>query len=575
MARKKSSAPRKNSSNQSLKKELRGTKMSTNRQICNVEKFESVVRMMDQVLSIKQKISTACHDNLLSLFIDPYTFKEQYKNYSNSILNAWETQALFHDIVGDYQRAIQDRFKNVSFIVQSPKGWKYETYRRSVKKNGIVLHATGEIKPGTFQIQSKKTDLTKIAKYLLSCKIGIFDIAQVENDELRNKMQFLSSNKNNIWQRLLTLVAQKQNRILEKVSCAHYTTGTHRRHPRESNSKIIYDANNTEYKYWLKIRVGNEKTKQANGKKAQTFEYLPLLFNKSRLHPNSILLDQEWRLKTNGNKIHACLTFESSKPEFKATKHVVGVDANTKHNLLADSDGRVFDYNRLWLDRMLALFAKMDQIQKVDLNHRQKSRLAKWVRANEGMLKFRIHEIMNVWEAAGVTDIVLEDLSLVRDATLIRHQDFEIKFSRLSRLLRLSNLKDFIGSQAEKRGIRVHVTYAAYSSQECPSCHHVSRNNRQTQEVFSCEDCGFTAPADNVAGMNLKHRIVSDVLKPILHEFDVFGRASPKKKMTRSQLKSILTSQLKAGPLTDLHGPALSNKLPEFTSDLQKPCPSL
>jgi putative transposase len=43
-----------------------------------------------------------------------------------------------------------------------------------------------------------------------------------------------------------------------------------------------------------------------------------------------------------------------------------------------------------------------------------------------------------------------------------------------------------------------------YTSQTCPCCGHVSRDNRQTQAKFECVDCGFAEHADLVGAINIK-----------------------------------------------------------------------
>jgi putative transposase len=43
-----------------------------------------------------------------------------------------------------------------------------------------------------------------------------------------------------------------------------------------------------------------------------------------------------------------------------------------------------------------------------------------------------------------------------------------------------------------------------YTSQTCPCCGHVSRDNRQTQAKFECVDCGFAENADVVGAINIK-----------------------------------------------------------------------
>jgi len=42
-----------------------------------------------------------------------------------------------------------------------------------------------------------------------------------------------------------------------------------------------------------------------------------------------------------------------------------------------------------------------------------------------------------------------------------------------------------------------------YTSQTCPSCHHVSRENRKSQSAFTCTECGFKANADLVGALNV------------------------------------------------------------------------
>lgn len=43
-----------------------------------------------------------------------------------------------------------------------------------------------------------------------------------------------------------------------------------------------------------------------------------------------------------------------------------------------------------------------------------------------------------------------------------------------------------------------------YTSQTCPCCRHVSRNNRQTQAKFECVECGYANNADVVGAINLR-----------------------------------------------------------------------
>jgi transposase len=125
---------------------------------------------------------------------------------------------------------------------------------------------------------------------------------------------------------------------------------------------------------------------------------------------------------------------------------------------------------------------------------------------------------------------------------MIRHPVLDNqKYSRILRLMRLSATKDWLLSIAEKRGMRVHTTNAAYTSQECPSCHHVDRKNRPSQAVFHCVECSFQGDADQVAGTNIAQRS-KEPLRSRLHAVDRYGRCSPKV-IQRSVLKTLLLAQ--------------------------------
>ncbi len=43
-----------------------------------------------------------------------------------------------------------------------------------------------------------------------------------------------------------------------------------------------------------------------------------------------------------------------------------------------------------------------------------------------------------------------------------------------------------------------------HTSQECPVCHFVSPDNRKSQAVFRCVNCGYTENADLVSAINIK-----------------------------------------------------------------------
>ena len=62
------------------------------------------------------------------------------------------------------------------------------------------------------------------------------------------------------------------------------------------------------------------------------------------------------------------------------------------------------------------------------------------------------------------------------------------------------------------RGGDVLAVPAHNTSRKCPSCHHISADNRKTQAIFKCVACGLTENADVVGAINVLargHRVLA------------------------------------------------------------------
>jgi putative transposase len=148
-----------------------------------------------------------------------------------------------------------------------------------------------------------------------------------------------------------------------------------------------------------------------------------------------------------------------------------------------------------------------------------------------------IHKLIAYLESQNITDIVVENLLLSGKFGI--NEEFGIKYSRLSKLLHLSSVKDLLKQQAEKHGIRVHITPSQYTSMTCPKCGHISHDNRKTQEDFKCIQCSYESNADSNSAYNLELRYTSDVLRSKLHNLDEYGRLTPKR-LNKYAVKAIL-----------------------------------
>jgi predicted RNA-binding Zn-ribbon protein involved in translation (DUF1610 family) len=76
-----------------------------------------------------------------------------------------------------------------------------------------------------------------------------------------------------------------------------------------------------------------------------------------------------------------------------------------------------------------------------------------------------------------------------------------------------SMFRTMLAYKLAERGGRLVEVPAAYTSQTCPVCGHVSAANRQNQADFVCVACGHAANADTNAAINILRRADS-ALKP-------------------------------------------------------------
>jgi len=101
-----------------------------------------------------------------------------------------------------------------------------------------------------------------------------------------------------------------------------------------------------------------------------------------------------------------------------------------------------------------------------------------------------------------VSVIGMEDLTGIRNRTESKVSK-EFRYEHSSWAFR--QLQGFVEYKAKEAGIAVIYVNPEFTSQTCPRCNHISRNNRKGL-AFRCEKCGYETHADRVGAMNIEHR---------------------------------------------------------------------
>ena len=505
----------------------------------NRGKHNLLLFVFEEVKTLKNQYSEFLFDNLYEVFLNQsyQTLSTKYWKqvstlYPSTYLKSWNCQSIFQSISQDYINRIKKHLSNLDLQVSisDNKGLvklSITRYQKNVSKNNKIFHYKGDIKE--FKQPKHYTPLSKFIKYCVYCRIGDNEIL-IYNEDIKKQYDYYCQKFSK--QRIVNLVNSIQQTLLSKIKEPNdYQSSTFPLLHKNNGvicSDFIYDPTNSLYKYWCKIDLKNKQN-----------IYIPLQVNE-KYHNFNKVRKQQWIIKPSikRNKIDVIGTKEVKKPKFKEFNKVIGIDLNVKNNFASCSNEQIFDYNRVYINEFCKQLKKFDKIGLKNINNKQKKKLEKLVRKNEWYFKLLIHDVLDELQNQGITDIVMEDLDSF-SASYTRNKEFDIKYSRLNRLLRLSNIKNWFNQQAEKRGIRVHLTSACYSSQQCPECGHISRDNRLTQEQFKCVNCQHESNADINASKNLELRFTNVLLKSKLHTLDEFGRMIPKR-IKRKIVKKIL-----------------------------------
>ena len=202
--------------------------------------------------------------------------------------------------------------------------------------------------------------------------------------------------------------------------------------------------------------------------------------------------------------MHIPIEFEVPKPQ--TPQNIVGVDRGIRHLAVThDSDDKTRFYSGAEVKNKRAHYKQLRSELQAKQTRSARKRL-KSIGDRENRWMSDVNHCVSkalVTTQDRPTLFVLEDLSGIQLAST--------KVRRKNRYLHVSwayyQLGQFLKYKAERAGHTVIEVDPRYTSQTCPKCAHVSKNNRkQAQHLFACQNCGYTSNDDRVAAMNLSFK---------------------------------------------------------------------
>jgi len=186
-------------------------------------------------------------------------------------------------------------------------------------------------------------------------------------------------------------------------------------------------------------------------------------------------------------------------PEVEPTDAVVGVDLGIKRPAVTSNNH--FLGQRRWKAIEGRYFKSIRALQKKGTKS-AKRHLRKLKRRRARFRKDADHVLSKqiVAAAAPGDTIVIENLKDIRKRMKAQRRS---STKRRMHSWPFASLKAKIEYKAEERGCMVVAVDPRHTSQKCSCCGHTARNNRRSQSVFICRQCGNQLNADLNAARNI------------------------------------------------------------------------
>lgn len=512
-------------------------------------KYNLILDKAKQLLCFKNEISTdICSNPLEFLLLDKFSCITKYRT-KLEYCNNQDISCAIEDVFVAYDNKRDAFVRNLKAVVQ--KDIVHTKYK--VNTNN---HKVGELKD--YHIIVKSTNLTTVVSYLSKYYKGIETIDYIKNNKSTNPKQqklrdLVLFYYNKFGERLINLCLAKQKRVIDNVfkhkiifeslsfsSCTEQKQQIIKRNDEKGSiygAVIVLSGQKVEKGKlyipvkWSKKHHGSleEYHKEAN-KKGQINVSYTVVFSKQQGGKNSIRI---------------CLTKPVDNNEIIGKDKYYGIDVNVKHNMFVDKDNNIIDYDRDMLNDYVSFLKKCDKKlsdkringEKIILSNKDKKVKDNWNVRIKDMLKVKSNLLVKQAIDLEHNHIVMEDLSMF-GKSFGRSEEFEgFKYGRLVKMLNLSNLKNIVGSIANKKGLQFTVVQSCYTSSGC-KCGCIDKRNRVEQENFKCISCGLEANADAHSAGMIEDRLLVDVLRESLLECKD-GLYKPKS-MKRETIKKIL-----------------------------------
>ena len=502
------------------------------------QKYDELYDFAVLIRNHKNAVSQYVNDNLLHfLEYNKFQFmKEMRVHFKNVIPSSFDAQLYTH-VFTCYQNKFDAIQRRLVFETKTFK--EFEFYKRDTKN-----HNKGDLKRAIFD--KKQTPLSICLTYLSRYgNENIIDYIKTNIDKYDDKKRDFYNNILRCcgkfgFDRLYNLALTKRERAVK-----HYSKS-----PIEFKSLSFGGRSRKKYIIDFNKKFGSKINSfvSLSGFNRKTLE-IPVVFHKG-WHGNMMDYrkknpDYEYTITFNEKKhqVNILLCKDGKRYIPEPNGKTVGIDVNCKHNLFSLSDETTYDYNRKLVNDFCKLSLEIDKLKEDKSYTVGKRKQRKLYVMKTKMIKSEQQVIANMCktlQSQGIGHIVMEDLDNSFGRCYVKYKDNEdINYSRKVGFLGLSSLKQKVEHIARKYNIALSSVQASYTSKMCPVCGCIEDENRPTQEIFECIECGHKDNADFNAAKNIRNRVLVTVLRDSLLKQLDNGTFEPRK-LKREKVKEVL-----------------------------------
>jgi putative transposase len=224
-----------------------------------------------------------------------------------------------------------------------------------------------------------------------------------------------------------------------------------------------------------------------------------------------------WDILRNQNEWYIIARCEIEREDpTPINNEVVGIDRGV-NLLIADSKGRVIENPKFFSDlkqRIARAQREVDRKKKGSANQKKaRIKVAKLQRLVARRREVFIHT-ESLYYAKNYGTVVMEKLN-IKNMTASASGSIDEPGTNIAQKTGLNRsildsgwgkFGDFTKYKLNERGGTLKEVSPSYSSQTCPRCKHISKDNRKTQSEFKCVKCDYIGNADVVAAMEIESR---------------------------------------------------------------------